>query len=168
MDPADRQRIATELGYSETIFVGLPEAGANTAVAHIFTPAAELPFAGHPTVGASWWLQAARDAGQHVAGARRRGAGGVPVADDGEFTAISARSEWAPDFSIYDLDSIDEVLAADPDDYSDDVEHYLWAWIDKARGHHPVADVRQPSRHSARTRRPARRPCASPTTSAAT
>ena len=55
--PQDRQRLATELGYSETIFVDLPAEGSSTAQARIFTPAAELPFAGHPTVGASWWLQ---------------------------------------------------------------------------------------------------------------
>lgn len=55
--PADRQRIATELGYSETVFIDLPQPGANSAGAHIFTPVAELPFAGHPTVGASWWLR---------------------------------------------------------------------------------------------------------------
>jgi predicted PhzF superfamily epimerase YddE/YHI9 len=134
VNPADRQRVATELGYSETIFVGLPESGASTAVAHIFTPAAELPFAGHPTVGASWWL-------------KQRGTpvntlqvpGGVVQVEyqsqpDGEFTVIRARSEWAPDFSIYDLNSIDEVLDADPGDYSDDVEHYVWAWIDKGEG----------------------------------
>ena len=63
VDPADRQRIATELGYSETIFIDVPEPGANTAHARIFTPATELPFAGHPTVGASWWL---RDIGRPV------------------------------------------------------------------------------------------------------
>ena len=37
--PADRQRIATGLGYSETIFIDLPEPGSTTAHAHIFTPA---------------------------------------------------------------------------------------------------------------------------------
>src|SRR5215218_8743238 len=36
--PAERQRIATALGYSETIFVDLPTAGAKTAQARIFTP----------------------------------------------------------------------------------------------------------------------------------
>jgi predicted PhzF superfamily epimerase YddE/YHI9 len=134
VDPADRQRVATELGYSETIFVGLPGSGTSSAVAHIFTPASELPFAGHPTVGASWWL-------------KQRGTpintlkvpGGVVQVEyvsqpDGEFTEIRARSEWAPDFSIHDLNSIDEVLAADPADYSDDVGHYVWAWIDKGEG----------------------------------
>ncbi len=55
--PAERQRIATELGYSETVFIDVPEPGASTAHARIYTPATELPFAGHPTVGASWWLR---------------------------------------------------------------------------------------------------------------
>jgi predicted PhzF superfamily epimerase YddE/YHI9 len=134
VNPGDRQRIATALGYSETIYVGLPKPGSSTAVAHIFTPTAELPFAGHPTVGAAWWL---KQRGTPIK-TLQVPAGVVQVEyqsqPDGEFTVISARSEWAPDFSIYDLGSVDEVLAADPDDYSDDVEHYVWAWIDKGEG----------------------------------
>lgn len=54
---ADRQRLATQLGYSETVFVDLPAAGSSTAHATIYTPRTQLPFAGHPTVGASWWLR---------------------------------------------------------------------------------------------------------------
>ena len=44
------QRIAAELNLSETAFVLPPEAGGFARV-RIFTPASELPFAGHPTVG---------------------------------------------------------------------------------------------------------------------
>ena len=128
--PDDRQRIATELGYSETIFIDLPEGGASTAHARIFTPAVELPFAGHPTVGASWWL---RDQGTPI-NTLRVPAGVVQVTYEDELTAVSARSEWAPDFAIYDLASVDDLMAADPDDYSDDVEHYLWTWLDKSAG----------------------------------
>jgi predicted PhzF superfamily epimerase YddE/YHI9 len=134
VEPSDRQRIATELGYSETIFVDIPPTGASTATAHIFTPVTELPFAGHPTVGAAWWL---RDRGKPV-NTLQVPAGVVQVdhesRTDGDFTVISARAEWAPEFSIYDADTVDEVLAADPRDYDDDVEHYLWAWIDQAEG----------------------------------
>jgi predicted PhzF superfamily epimerase YddE/YHI9 len=132
--PADRQRVTTELGYSETIFIDLPRPGAPTTTAHIFTPTVELPFAGHPTVGASWWL---RDRGTPVK-TLQVPAGVVQVSyhqyPDGEFTVVSARAEWAPDFSIYDMDSVDDVLNADPDDYGDAVEHYVWAWIDKNEG----------------------------------
>ncbi|MGW4095709.1 MULTISPECIES: PhzF family phenazine biosynthesis protein [unclassified Mycobacterium] len=128
--PGDRQRIATELGYSETIFIDLPQPGGNSASAHIFTPATELPFAGHPTVGASWWL---RETGLPVH-TLRVPAGILQVEYDGDRAVVNARSEWAPEFAIYDLASVDELLSADPDDFDDAEENYLWAWIDEANG----------------------------------
>src|SRR4051812_5182901 len=48
VQPDDRQRLATQLGYSETIFVDLPADGTTTANATIHTPRTDLPFAGHP------------------------------------------------------------------------------------------------------------------------
>ena len=69
------QAVARELHLSETVFVlpaaertgersdaadgRPPEAAGAEGVAarlRIFTPAMELPFAGHPSVGAAWWL----------------------------------------------------------------------------------------------------------------
>ena len=132
--PVDRQRIATELGYSETIFVDLPEPGASTTTAHIFTPMVELPFAGHPTVGASWWL---KQRGTPVK-TLQVPAGVVQVAyeqePDGDVTEISARADWAPDFAMHQVDSVDDVLRADPDDYEDDGDYYVWAWTDEPSG----------------------------------
>lgn len=130
VNPADRQRIATELGYSETIFVDVPQPGANTAAARIFTPATELPFAGHPTVGASWWL---REKGIPIH-TLRVPAGIVQVGYEDDLTLVNARSEWAPEFAIHDLASVDELLAADPADYPEDTAHYLWTWTDRDRG----------------------------------
>ncbi|UGU31962.1 PhzF family phenazine biosynthesis protein [Mycolicibacterium smegmatis] len=130
VDPADRQRIAKELGYSETIFIDLPGPDSHTAHARIFTPASELPFAGHPTVGAAWYL---RDIGRPIK-TLQVPAGIVQVTYDGDLAAISARSEWAPEFAIYDLPSAEELMSAAPDDYDDDVQHYLWTWSDKNEG----------------------------------
>jgi trans-2,3-dihydro-3-hydroxyanthranilate isomerase len=45
------QRIAREFNFAESTFVFPPDDRANTARVRIFTPRAELPFAGHPTVG---------------------------------------------------------------------------------------------------------------------
>ncbi|WP_316860079.1 PhzF family phenazine biosynthesis protein [uncultured Cohaesibacter sp.] len=45
------QTIAREFNFSETVFVCKPENAAHSASLRIFTPAYELPFAGHPTVG---------------------------------------------------------------------------------------------------------------------
>jgi predicted PhzF superfamily epimerase YddE/YHI9 len=129
-EPSQRQRIATELGYSETVFIDVPEPGASTAHARIYTPAIELSFAGHPTVGASWWL---RDRGIPVH-TLQVPAGIVQVNYEDDLIAVSARSEWAPEFAIYDLDSTDELLAADPEDYPDDIQNYLWTWTDRERG----------------------------------
>lgn len=51
LSAAEMQAIAAEFGYSETTFVLPPKDGANTAEVRIFTPVAEIPFAGHPNVG---------------------------------------------------------------------------------------------------------------------
>ncbi|HYX91712.1 MAG TPA: PhzF family phenazine biosynthesis protein [Myxococcaceae bacterium] len=45
------QQVARELNLSETVFVLPPERPEHSRRLRIFTPAAELPFAGHPTVG---------------------------------------------------------------------------------------------------------------------
>jgi predicted PhzF superfamily epimerase YddE/YHI9 len=51
LDDAPMQAIAAEFNLSETVFVLDPRTSANTASLRIFTPARELPFAGHPTIG---------------------------------------------------------------------------------------------------------------------
>jgi PhzF family phenazine biosynthesis protein len=48
------QGIATKLGFSETVFVDWTAVG--PPALRIFTPAVELPFAGHPLVGTAWVL----------------------------------------------------------------------------------------------------------------
>jgi trans-2,3-dihydro-3-hydroxyanthranilate isomerase len=50
--------ITREFNYSETVFVQPPERPFNTRKLRIFTPAGEIPFAGHPTVGAAHVLAA--------------------------------------------------------------------------------------------------------------
>ncbi len=49
----DMQRIAGEFNLSETVFVLKAQSPAHTARIRIFTPKRELPFAGHPTIGAA-------------------------------------------------------------------------------------------------------------------
>ena len=129
--PADRQRIATQLGYSETVFIDLPDAGSRVAHARIFTPATELPFAGHPSVGAAWWL---RERGTPV-DTLGVPAGPVQVGRSGALTTIRARADWSPQFAMHELASVAELLGADPVDYADDRYHYLWTWTDAEAGH---------------------------------
>jgi trans-2,3-dihydro-3-hydroxyanthranilate isomerase len=56
------QRVAREFNLSETIFVRAPEQAGHAARVRIFTPVHELPFAGHPTVGAAVAIAQARNA----------------------------------------------------------------------------------------------------------
>lgn len=65
LDAEAMQRIAREFNLSETVFVFPPATPAHRARLRIFTPARELPFAGHPTVGTAVLL-AGLD-GQHAA-----------------------------------------------------------------------------------------------------
>ncbi|MDD9909287.1 MAG: PhzF family phenazine biosynthesis protein [Ahrensia sp.] len=51
LDTASMQAIARELNFSETVFLAPARHEAHSAAMRIFTPANELPFAGHPTVG---------------------------------------------------------------------------------------------------------------------
>jgi trans-2,3-dihydro-3-hydroxyanthranilate isomerase len=56
LDPLTMQALAREMNFSETVFV-LPPSNADADVRlRIFTPALELPFAGHPILGAAFVL----------------------------------------------------------------------------------------------------------------
>jgi trans-2,3-dihydro-3-hydroxyanthranilate isomerase len=53
---AQMQKIATEFNYSESTFILPPEDPENSARVRIFTPTAEIPFAGHPNVGTAYLI----------------------------------------------------------------------------------------------------------------
>ena len=122
---ADPQRVAADLGFSETVFVD----DRATARLRIFTPALELPLAGHPLVGTSWLLH--RDGPAPTV--LRPPAGDVPTWQEGDLTWISARPATAPDFDLVELDSAPTIDALDgsPDGGGKTV---AWAWIDEAGG----------------------------------
>lgn len=59
LTPAQMQVLAREFNLSETIFVQRPRNPAHTARVRIFFPTAEIPFAGHPTIGCAIHLASA-------------------------------------------------------------------------------------------------------------
>ncbi len=76
------QTIARELNLSETTFVFPPEDPNNTRKVRIFTPGAELPFAGHPTLGTAHVLLAAGELASNGAVTEivfEEGVGPIPV-----------------------------------------------------------------------------------------
>jgi predicted PhzF superfamily epimerase YddE/YHI9 len=121
----DRQAVAADLGFSETVFVDDPERG----VLRIFTPRTELPFAGHPLVGTAWLL-AQEGPGVTVL---RPPAGEVPVRFEGDLTFITGRPEWAPGFEHVRLDSPQEVGALTGPPEGHDLVG-VWAWEDEEAG----------------------------------
>jgi len=116
IDRARRQAIATELGFSETMFV---DDGSHL---QIFTPATELPFAGHPLVGSAWLLR------QPVL---RPPAGAVRTRVDADRAWILARPEWSPGFERRQLDAPTAVDAFAPPPTG---SLQVWAWQDERRG----------------------------------
>jgi predicted PhzF superfamily epimerase YddE/YHI9 len=124
---ADRQALAARAGYSETVVVDDPEN--EIARVRIFTPAVELPFAGHPSVGTAWWFA---EQGVPVR-VLQVPAGPVAVELANGLTWIKARGEWAPDFTFHELGDLEELAALNPDDFPDG-SHYLWVWTDENRG----------------------------------
>ena len=68
------QKVAREMNLSETVFLGPPETARGTARVRIFTPEVEVPFAGHPTVGAAIYLAGTRSV-RRAAGVHGRGDG---------------------------------------------------------------------------------------------
>ena len=120
-----RQGIAADLGFSETVFVD----DADRGELRIFTPAAELPFAGHPLVGTAWLL--ARERGEPPV--LRPPAGEVGVRFEAGMTFITGRPEWAPEFEHVRLGSPEEVDALDGPPEGKDVAA-MWAWEDEEAG----------------------------------
>lgn len=123
----DHQELAARLGYSETVVVENPTD--DIARMRIYTPAIELPFAGHPTVGAAWWLA---DQGTPVT-TLEVPAGPVAVDAADGLTWVRARAEWAPDFTFHEFDDLELLRTLHPADF-DSGQHYVWAWTDRARG----------------------------------
>jgi trans-2,3-dihydro-3-hydroxyanthranilate isomerase len=92
LDDRAMQAIAREFNLSETVFVLPAGKPAHSAKLRIFTPAAEIPFAGHPTVGTAICLARERfgSGGEHEAVVvLEEGVGsvrcGVKLAGDGGF-----------------------------------------------------------------------------------
>jgi predicted PhzF superfamily epimerase YddE/YHI9 len=120
----ERQAVAAELGFSETVYVDDRESGR----IRIFTPGLELPFAGHPSVGTAWLLA---ETGTRVS-ALQTPAGEVAVRAEGADVYIAGRAEWVFELDLVELGSPAEVRDAVPPGAPEAT--YVWAWIDEAAG----------------------------------
>lgn len=104
LDTAAMQMIAAEFNLSETVFVQPPQDAAHRARLRIFTPARELPFAGHPTVGTAVLL-GCRDGGGASSMVLEETVGPVPC----RVTPAGDRGE-----AVFDLPSLPQEMGAAP------------------------------------------------------
>src|SRR5881296_4588486 len=79
---AQMQRVAREFNFSETVFVLPTDSHTHARRLRILTPGAEIPFAGHPTIGTAFVLASIGDLrleGEWTRIVFEEGAGPVPV-----------------------------------------------------------------------------------------
>src|ERR671932_1907516 len=102
------QALARETKFSETVFVLPTEADADVRI-RIFTPAAEIPFAGHPTLGSAFVLGTPL---QLTEIRLETGSGVVPVRLEREGARIVFGRMQQPIPSVEPYDAAEELLAA--------------------------------------------------------
>lgn len=118
------QQIAREFNLSETVFVLPPELPEHTRRLRIFTPSAELPFAGHPTIGTAHVLASAGEIPITSDVTRivfEEGAGTVPVAirsSGGQPTSAQLSAPVRPVFGSHPVSRVElgAVLSLNPSD----------------------------------------------------
>ncbi|HEX3455644.1 MAG TPA: PhzF family phenazine biosynthesis protein [Gaiellaceae bacterium] len=102
------QRLAREMNFSETVFVYPAEADGHAKM-RIFTPAVEVPFAGHPTLGTAFVLAAPLQLGEIRL---ETGSGTVPVRLEREGARIVFGWMSQPLPSVVPFPDSDALLAA--------------------------------------------------------
>jgi predicted PhzF superfamily epimerase YddE/YHI9 len=123
--PEARQRVASDLALPETVFVD----DAARGEIRIFTPAVELDFAGHPTVGTAWLLAERRTPIETL----RVPAGETAVRYAGGIAFVAGRPEWGPPWEFEQLGSAEEVEALDGPPGEQGLVG-AWAWLDEEAG----------------------------------
>jgi predicted PhzF superfamily epimerase YddE/YHI9 len=123
-----RRRFATTLGFSETVFIDEIETG---RVA-IFSPAGELPFAGHPLVGVAWFLT--HQYGQTV-DTLRPPAGPTPTWINEGRVWVRGNLGATPPWWHERLDSPQHVAELRGPVSPEQDATQLWAWEDQESGH---------------------------------
>lgn len=109
---ATMQAIAREFNLAETVFVAAPRNPIHSAAVRIFTPASELPFAGHPTVGTGVLL-AHLNASDHM-----RGPGGVNIALEEKIGLVNVEVTGRPQRAtrgIFSIPQLPERIEWTPD-----------------------------------------------------
>jgi trans-2,3-dihydro-3-hydroxyanthranilate isomerase len=109
VDDETMQKLARELNFSETVFVLAPESGGHARI-RIFTPATELPFAGHPVLGSAFVLGGPLQLGEIRL---ETGSGIVPVTLEREGARIvfGWMQQPIPEYELFaEADGLEQLL----------------------------------------------------------
>jgi PhzF family phenazine biosynthesis protein len=118
LDDATLQALARQFNLSETTFI-LPSEKA-TARVRIFTPAYEMPFAGHPTLGTAHVVRSLKGAGDAIS--LEMQAGVIPVNAKGDRWTLQAVQPTSRAFELQ-RSELEEILGLQPGDVA---EWPLW------------------------------------------
>lgn len=130
-EPAEMQRIAAEIGYSETAFVAT--AGHRSAAVRYFSPEAEVPFCGHATIAAAVAL-AERDGAGPFTFATAAGEIGIETAQDADgaitatLTSVPTATKPLPDGFLTEILALLRWRAEDLDPSLPPAFAYAGAW----------------------------------------
>ena len=118
LSDADMQALALQFNLSETSFI-LPvssRAADTTAQVRIFTPAMELPFAGHPTLGTAHVVRDLLAAGGNLRLELK--AGVIPVNAEGDRWTLQANAPVTRDFDEAQSSALAAALGVKMDDFA--------------------------------------------------
>lgn len=124
----ERQKIATKLNFSETVFIDSLETVPEVS---IYNPQHKVKFAGHAILGTVYFIKYVL--GKHIDSVKCSDEI-VKITYDGEVTYISAPLSIMPSWNFEQLDSADKIKEL-PEWKTSQLKHtFVWAWIDESRG----------------------------------
>lgn len=127
IDSKERQRIATRLGFSESVFINKLETG-NVS---IFNPQIEVPFAGHAMLGTAWFISKLRN---HPIDSLKCSGGSIKTWREKDQTWIRASLTMLPPWQYEQLKNAVEVENLPPIATLSMVHTFVWAWLDEKKG----------------------------------
>ena len=120
----EQQKIAREINFSETTFILSDRQENGGYDVRIWTPNAEVPFAGHPTLGTAYVIQKLLENGENSSVILNLAVGQIPVTFSGDkLTMQQNPPKFGP---IFEREEIAEVFGIDAEDISDD---YPVQWV---------------------------------------
>ncbi len=127
IDKKERQRITTELGFSESVFIN----NLDTGNVSIFNPRKEVPFAGHAMVGTAWFINKTRNPPLDSLTCL---GGFIKTWRDNDKTWIRAALSMMPEWNYEQQKNVTDVAHLSPQIALSKKHIFVWAWVDENRG----------------------------------